>query len=132
MSDYATPILRAYEMAYFEIGKNHPYAGFVTIEDMNSPEFFSGADVSIFHKPNCPDIIRVHWIERRMTEYFYLTNYAEIKDRYPEKVGELEQNGVRYYKQRLAAWLRAIGEKNCKICDEALLASTDAKGVPQF
>lgn len=92
----------AYEMAKYEIESLDEKAKTLKLTDLNFNNASPGVFLSIFHKPDCPNILRIYWPDRDLVVYYYLVNYHALKTANRKAVEILEKNGDAYFAQQLA------------------------------
>ena len=115
------PEYRAYEFARYEIEFLFTEAQTLELTDLKTDGVSKEATISIFHRPEYPNILRIGWPE--ITKYYWLTNYHELRMRYPDMVKTFEQNGQKYYQNRLAEDAQERVSSKYYLQDPAIAAS---------
>jgi len=92
-----------YEWARAEQKRYYPNPKIFELSHLSLIEFDKNALVSIFPgvKPENPTILLVYWTDVNRFKYSYLSNYNELKEKYPEEMEVLERNGIHAYRQRV-------------------------------
>ena len=93
---------RPYEWAKAEMNTYFKNPDRYHITDLDSLSVKPNTHISVFHKDGeSVDIWRVYWNDTDSVKYSIITNYKELKEKYPDIMRILENNGVAAYKSEI-------------------------------